>query len=56
MANAGTVGTATFIIRKALPHMRESRPSWAHTRDCSPGWCSLVVVGWVIESSLLAVR
>jgi hypothetical protein len=34
MVKAGTVGTATFIRRKALPHINDIRPSSTHTVAC----------------------
>jgi hypothetical protein len=34
MVKAGTVGTATFIRRNALPHINDISPSLTHTVVC----------------------
>jgi hypothetical protein len=34
IVKAGTVGTATFIRRNALPHIRDMSPSSIHTVAC----------------------
>jgi hypothetical protein len=34
MVKAGTVGTATFIRRNALPHINDISPSSTHTVVC----------------------
>ena len=46
--NAGTLGTATFMRRNALPHMTDISPSSTQTVACVPGlWSWEVVCGKV---------